>query len=230
MRTIGLLACTFLFGCAATASYVYAPKGATTWDDGYRAVVIDGARGSVELASFGLTELTADEVGPVQTLHVRMVVTNRRDDAGWCVDLTGARLVIPGDGAAGPLFVNAGTTTAPLAWIDRGQRSVFDLYYALPPNISDEDDLPGFDVAWSVSTPTGAFAGRTRFDRQDEVTPADTTVTFAAGWGPVWWSDPRYAWPIFRHESGVIAPRPPARVHVSRPPRWHARAVADHAR
>lgn len=222
MRTFGLFACTFLLGCAVNGSYAYAPHGARGWNDGYRSISLDVPRGGVELASFGLTEVSADEVGPVQTLHVRLVLTNRIDDS-WCLDATATKVEIPGAGASGPVFVNAAARTLPLAFIDRGERGVFDLYFALPPNVTDEDDLPGFDVAWIVSTPNRPFGGRTHFDRQDDVAPANPAVVLAAGWGASWWSDPRYAWPIFRHESGVIATRTPAHVYISRPPRWQLR-------
>src|SRR5512140_1008582 len=116
-------------GFVATANFD--PYGTTRWPAGYRTMAVaippDAPRGAVELQSYGLTELTPDGGLPMTTLHVRMTVTNDRDDVPWSIDFTRTRLDVRGVPAIAPTFVNSAIPTLPIAIVGRGERVLADL-------------------------------------------------------------------------------------------------------
>ena len=202
-------------GTAAANDDAYAPSGATQWNDGYRSVVIATSRGTIELASFGIVELTPREAPALHTMHVRMVVSNLDDPAPWSLDAATARLAIDGSSLR-PVFVNSDIATLPIAIIDRGEQRVLDFYFALP---ADPPELSAFAFAWQLKTPERRLASSTRFARQPAGVPPRTAIVLLAGWGSHWWCDPAYPWPLYYHHDGPIAPRPPVDVAITRPPR-----------
>ena len=102
----------------------------------------------------------------------------------------------------------------------RGARHV----YPLPASISSDEDLPGFDFLWRVTTQARAFASRTHFGRIEQEPPAAyTKVVLYSGWGPYWWYDPLYPGLVFMHHRPIYVYRP-GHVIITRPPSWHYRA------
>ena len=217
--SLAVIAGTTLAACSPSSTATYAPRGASAWDDGYRAVRVQALHGAVELASFGTVEVTPDGGAPMTTLHVRMTIANQRDGAPWTLAGQTIALEIPGERTAHPLFVNTDLATRPIALAGRGEQRVLDLYFPVPPAVADEDDLAAFDVDWCVLTPAGPVEQRTHFDRlrEDEAPPA-IAVAHPAGWGAYWWADPSYAWSTFHHEDGVITPAAPSAAAVTRAP------------
>jgi hypothetical protein len=215
---LGILA---LGGCAAaTAGYVYTPRGANQWSDGYRtaalAVPSEAPTGSVELASFGVIEIIPRGAKPASALHVRMVVANADDDVPWTFDTGAQRVEFPAGLASRALFVNTDVANLPVVTLARGDRRVFDLYFEIPPAVIEEDDLESFDLIWQVSTPALRHESRTSFTRHDLTTRPRREVARVAGWGPHWWWNPTYPWPfyvvpppILRHAYDVVVTRPP---------------------
>ena len=163
-----------LSGCAVSAGYVYVPQHATAWFNGYPAESHALAAGRVELTSFGVLA-----VGGSEMLHVRVVLNNERDEA-WTIVPSEQQVEFPGAVRAAP----AGAAAVPITVEKHGRRDL-DLYYALPGNIEDDEDLPSFDVLWQITTPAGPFAARTRF-RRSEQSPNFLTprATHAPGFGP----------------------------------------------
>jgi hypothetical protein len=208
-------------GTAAASDDAYAPPGATQRSDGHRSVVLATSRGAVELASFGIAELTPREATAMRALHIRMAITNIDAPVPWSIDVTTARLEIGGTSER-PLFVNSDIATLPIAIIDRGEHRVVDLYFAVPAD-ARQADLAAFEFLWQLRTPDRAFAYRTRFAGQDTGAPPTHAIVFPAGWGGHWWYDATYPWPMFDHHDGPIAHRSPTAVSITRPPRWPSR-------
>jgi hypothetical protein len=222
MRAIPLAALV-LTACSGSDS-VYAPTGANTWNDGYPSAVMPappGApAGTVEVASFGLIELTPADMPPMMTLHVRVVAANS-SDRPWRVDLPAAT-VRAGTSESRTLLANSDLATLPVALVERGQPRTFDLYFAAPGGIRDEDELAELDFRIPVVTAERTFQTQVHFARREQLDlPAlRGDPVRAAGWGSHWWADPQYAWPAFYQRPGIATPRPPARAAVNRLPRW----------
>jgi hypothetical protein len=213
LRTIAIVAAL----CTAGARAAYAPRDATGWSDGYRAISRELPAGQVDVASFGLVELTPDETPAMPTLHVRLVIANQSDRQPWAFDARTAVLEL-GDWRERATFANSDRATLPVVILDRGDTALVDLYFALPAH----GDLDHFAVAWQLSTGQGLRAERTRFFA--EVAPhVPAAVTHRTGWGSHWWFDPAHEWASFYHQDGVITPRPPEHVLVTGPPSRHER-------
>lgn len=144
----------FLFalavGCAATTSYVYAPRDASTSQDGYPAAVTRIPGGTVQLVSYGISG---------EELHVQMAIENDTDAAPWTFAPSEQLIELAKQPPAPPVRASSGPFTAAA-----GERLTVDLYYALPASVAGEDDLPGFDLRWRV----GGHAARTHFERVEE--------------------------------------------------------------
>jgi len=226
MRAIslaGLLSLTT--ACYGSDSVVYTPAGASVWNDGYPAAVLavpPGTQGgTLEVASFGFIELTPADMAPITTLHVRIAVANATSDRPWNVDLAGAT-IRTGAGEARTLLANSDLATLPIALVERGGPRTFDLYFAVPPGVRDEEDLAELDFRVQIAAPDRAIPLLAHFARRDpaDVAGARKEAVRVAGWGSRWWADPTYAWPAFHRRSGVMTPKPPAQAVVNRLPRW----------
>lgn len=225
-RWIVLLAAST--GCATT-SYLYTPQSVSHWTDGYPttrvAVPTEAPQGSVEISSFGMTELQPEGQPAIEVLHIRLAIANDGDDVPWTLTTSEQLVQIEGEGQSRPLFVNSNVQTFPNVSVARHQRSVIDFYYPLPNGMWNEGALPGFDVLWQVTTAARQFSTRTHFDRIAEAPPAaPAEVILWTGWGPYWWYDPLYPRGVFRHHRPLRAPRGP-RVIITRPPRGHQRPL-----
>jgi hypothetical protein len=205
--------------CALGTGQAYAPRGATGWIDGYRAVSHELPAGQVDIASLGVVQLTPDDTPAMSTLLVRVIVANHSDRTPWAFDARTAMVAL-GDWHERATFANSDRGTLPVVILDRGETALVDLYFALP---SAPADLSRFDLAWQLSTGQGLRDDQTRFI-VDDARPQTVTVTHRAGWGSRWWFDPAHEWASFYHQDGVITPRPPARVLVTQPPDRHERA------
>ncbi len=226
MRAISLAA-SFLLACTGSDS-VFAPAGATSWNDGYPAVVVAvPAAGRLEIASFGLVELTPADLSPMLTLHVRIAATNDGSDRPWRIDLPAATLRAGGAaGAAGiesrTLLANSDLATLPVALVERGRPRTFDLYFAAPAGVREEDELAELDFRVPIVTPARTLHAQVHFARREQLDLPGLRgeAARAAGWGSHWWADPAYAWPAFHRRPGIATPKPPAHAAVTRPPRW----------
>jgi hypothetical protein len=216
-------------GCTGSDS-VYTPAGASTWNDGYPAEIVaippSMPAGTLEIASFGLVELTPSDMTPMTTLHVRIAVTNASHERPWNVDLAGATVRVGGE-AARTLLANSDLPTLPIALVERGQPRTFDLYFSVPPGVRDEEDLAGLDFRVQVATPARTVQAVVHFTRRDppERLGARGDAVRVAGWGSQWWADPAFPWPTFHRRSGIITPKPPAQAVVNRLPRWQRPAL-----
>lgn len=199
-------------------SAAFAPRDATGWLDGYRAISRELPAGQIDVASFGIVELTPDETPAMPALHVRLIIANQSDRAPWAFDARTTMLEL-GDWRERATFANSDRATLPVVILDRGDTALVDLYFALPADC----DLARFAVAWQLSTGQGMHVEHTQFVVDRSPAPPVEAV-HPTGWGPRWWSDPAHEWASFYHQDGTITPRPPRHVLVTRPPARHEAA------
>ena len=176
----------------------------------------------LELASYGVAELTTDDGVAISTLHVRAVIVNTTRDLPWALDASQARLEAE-PGAVAPAFVNSDVATLPIAILDPGEQRTIDFYFPLPPDLTDRGGPMAFAVTWPVNTPAHVLR-HAGFERTAAVAQPERRLV-AAGWGQRWWFDPTYPWSTYHHRPGIATPRPPRYVVVTRAPRWEELAV-----
>lgn len=229
MKRLRYLLPTVIAGCSSTASYIYSPQGARLSSDGYPttsiAVPPEAPQGTVDVTSFGITEITPEGPGPIAALHVRLAIANDGDGTPWTLNTNEQLVEIAGEGRSRPIFVNTDIQTLPTVLIAQRERRVLDFYYALPVGVHQEDNLPAFDVLWQVTTPARTFSSRTHFERITQQPPTGgVEVSYWTGWGPFWWYNPFYHHVVFVRHRPHYVPRGP-RVIVTQPPRWHYHPV-----
>ncbi|MDB4960206.1 MAG: uncharacterized protein JWP01_205 [Myxococcales bacterium] len=201
--------------CGSGTSYIYAPEGADITAGSVSTefqIPPEEPRGEVRVQSGGITEINSDGQ-KIPMMHLRLSVANNSDQNPWTVDTREQLLDIPGRGRATPRFVNTDRDRGPLLQVPRLDQRVIDLYYPLPPGVTDPDDLDGFDLVWQVRTGPRLVAQRTSFGRvniEPEVYPS-----LYAGWGSYWWYDPFYpsygyiyTQPYIRSPNHIIVTRP----------------------
>ena len=181
-----------LAGCAATTSYVYAPRDASTSQDGYPTAVIgippDGPQGRLELTSYGITDIQPEGTGRATVLHVRIAISNERDTGSWTF-VPGEQLVeLAGKPGIRPIFVNSDKPELATIVVGPGERRTVELYYPLPAGIAGEDDLPGFELTWRVLATAHPYSARTHFERIEEERMSNQFhTTFKRSESPYWW-------------------------------------------
>lgn len=209
---------------AAAAALIIASQrvaSETVPDDGDRRLVLRptsmNAGAGLELASYGIAELTTDDGVAIPVLHVRAVISNTTRDLPWAVDGSKLRVELA-SGQIAPAFVNSDVATLPVAILDPRESRTIDFYFPLPSDLADHGGPVSFALTWPFNMP--AHIVRTAwFERAAAITQARRQPD-AAGWGQHWWVDPRYPWPAHRHRPGIATDRPPSYVIVTRAPRW----------
>jgi hypothetical protein len=164
-------------------------------------------QGALEVSTLGITK---GERGD-RVVHVRMTVSNEGDATPWTLDTREQLIDVPGAGRSQPLFANASVETLPMLTIGRRGKRVVDLYFPLPPNVTEAEDLPGFDLLWQINTARRTVSGRTHVDRREVVEQPQAVYT--SRWEPYWWYDPWYPRVSYR----------PIYVHRHVHPRLHHR-------
>ncbi|HEU4733397.1 MAG TPA: hypothetical protein VFT22_36140 [Kofleriaceae bacterium] len=217
--TLPLFAALVLVAAPAAANHgAEAPPPSAHAGNVCRAVAVASPAGSVELSSDGIAELSPREMPAMTALHVRMVITNAAAPVPWSIDVTTIRLELGGRSEA-TTFANSDLATLPIAIVDRGERVVLDLYFAVPAGF-DEHGVPAFAIRWQLKTPDGARTLTTRLADDPAAPPIDLLL---AGWGGHWWYDATYPWPLFDHRDGRIVARAPRAIEITQTPRWYHR-------
>ena len=169
----------------------------------------------LQFASRGIAELTTDDGVAIPALHVGAVIVNTTPDQPWALDVSKARLELA-SGELAAAFVSSNVATLPVVVLDPKERRTIDLFFPLTPDLIEQGGPLRFALTWAVDTPARAVRVAS-FDRASATADPGLVV---AGWGEHWWFDPAYAWPAYHHREGVITPRPPRYVVVTRAPRW----------
>lgn len=185
----------------------YAPKGAASAAIGGKT-----SFGTVGVASLGVAQIGTQELPAMEVLHLRFTVENLRDPSAWKMDLRDVRLALGERTIGSPTFINGDVHGFPVVTVRRSERRIVDLYFKLPDRLRIDRDA-GIRVGWKLTTSLGAH------DAQTELVRATVTDALTAGWGPRWWCDPDYPWPLFYRRPGPVVHRPPAGVRISRLPR-----------
>lgn len=171
----------------------------------------------LELASYGVAELTTDDGVAISALHVRAVIANTMRDLAWAVDVSKVRVELA-SGQIAAAFANSDVARLPIAILDPGERRTIDLYFPLPSELAEHGGPVSFMLTWAFNTPARVVRNAW-FERAAVVAQLDRSPD-PAGWGEHWWFDPGYPWPAYRHRAGTVTSRPPSHVVVTRAPRW----------
>ena len=190
-----------LGGCASEGRYIYRPEQQAT------ATVnrLPAARypipperpvGEVLIVSSGITQLpTTDARTPA--LFVRMIVTDNSDDVPWTVD-TRQQFAWVGGEWQPPAHVNAYGQSPPTIAIARGEKRLIDLSYRLPAKAESDEQVPRFELAWTIQTAARVVAERTSFDRlRIEPVYVAGGYSYPYGPGPWGWYDPFWPYPYW---------------------------------
>ena len=201
--SFGIALAAILFAGCAENRYIYRPAQQATATVGNLpaaryTIPAERPTGEVLIASPGLTAMPEAE-SRTPALFVRMVVTNNSDDTPWTVD-TRQQFAFIGGEKQSPAFVNGAKPTEAALQIPRGEKKLVDLYYRLPGKIDGDEQIPQFELAWTVGTPSRPIAERTSFDRMS-VEPQYYDrgyYAYGPGWGPYWRHDPFwYPYPYY---------------------------------
>ena len=171
----------------------------------HAALLVAALRGvpSADVGSFGLVELTFDDLPPMTTLHVRFSLANTDEPGPWTFDASRVILEL-GAWHAHPTCANADVRTLPTVIVGRGEHATVDVYFALPARVPD---LSHIAVRWAAGT---------RVERTPLVVDwlEPSSARQHAGWGHEWWCDPQ------------VLPQLPTRVRVTSPApgQWVARS------
>ena len=169
LASILVLLGAILGGCAE-GPYVYRPAQTTASVSGLPAarqpIPRDKPTGEVVVASSGVTEIKVADV-PTRAIFVRVVLSNRSDEAPWAFDTRKQAAMIGGQSTMAA-YVNAyegyeGTTS--VVRVPRGQSRTVDFYFPLPASMQSDNDVPPFELSWSVQTGRQLVADRTPFNR-----------------------------------------------------------------
>jgi hypothetical protein len=202
MQTRGLacilvLAGALLGGCSE-GPYVYRPAQTSASLAGLPAarqsIPRDKPSGEIVVASSGVTEIKTEQ-GSSRAIFVRAVVSNQSDDTPWGFD-TRAQAAIVGGQRVTAAYANAyegydGSTS--VVRVPKGQSRTVDFYFPLPSGAQADDDIPPFELSWSVRTSRELVADRTPFNRV-HVEPVYAGDPYPYPYyGPYGWYDP--FWP-----------------------------------
>jgi hypothetical protein len=201
-----LWAMSLLFATACTSEYAYVPANTPTATvQGRVAATLsippEGPQGSVRVASYGMTDVEAQDQPEVSlhAIHLRVVLA---DDAPtpWTFDTREQHVEI---GGAPPLAVafasaNAGSQP-PLVTVDSSARRVVDLFFLLPEDQQAAEEIPQFSVLSRVDTSVGPVVQRTPFKRVDVDEDEDESGYTEWGYAPeyYYWGGPYWINPLF---------------------------------
>src|ERR1044071_3888230 len=133
----------------------------------------------MQLASYGVAELTTDDGTAFSTLHVRAVIANATHGLPWALDTSKARIELGSEQVA-PAFVNSDVPTLPIAVLDPGERHTIDFYFPLPSDLTDRGGPVSFALSWTIDTP--ARVVRTAWFERAAAIPWSGRQPDRAGW------------------------------------------------
>jgi hypothetical protein len=125
----------------------------------------DKPEGKIRITSFGVVPLEPTGGGKASNaLHVRIVLANEEGLKPWKVDTRELRLSLPGEGESRPAFVNTDAGTPPIILVPPGAERTLDLFYPLPAEVKDDEEVDEFTIRWAVTTGSGLIVRRTPFE------------------------------------------------------------------
>jgi hypothetical protein len=234
---LGVALLASIAGCGTGGKYVYRPEeNATARVSGQAAALYrippEAPHGDVRIATLGIATLQprGDDDDRIRTMHVRMIVGNNDDVAGWQLDTRQQIGGLDRYGQSRPAFASSSPGRPPVVTIAPSEKATIDLYYPLPEDMQEASEIPHFEVLWRVQTAQATVAERTSFERLRIEPPAPRVYYgWDLGWGTGWgwgpWYDPFWADYAFSGAPALAAPyyeRPIVR-GAPRPPPPRAR-------
>jgi len=204
------------FFAIAGASIAFVPASRDVDRDTVLPLTSGAVHGRIEVVSFGVAELKADDGSPFSALHVRETFTNEADNTPWTIEL-GATTAFVAAQELHATLVNSDANTLPILLVGRGQHRTADVYFALPAKLALGDPLDAFTVGYRLNTADRKFAARVALARAPWMAYPSGAGP-APGAGRYWWADPAYAWPTYNHRGGPLMPRVPSTIVVVRAP------------
>jgi hypothetical protein len=173
--------------------------------------------GTIDIVSFGVAQLAAEDGKPFSTLHVREIFTNQ-DAVPWTVELAATTATIDDGQLLGVTAVNSNARGLPVLRVDRGQQWTVDLYFALGHTQPWMEPFDAVTVSYHINTPDHRYVAHAELARSSWSTvPLDRG--YELGWGASWWANPRYLWPTYEASSGKLFARAPHLIVIARVPR-----------
>ena len=203
------------FFAFAGASVAFVPGSRDVDRDAVLPLTAGAVHGRIEVVSFGVAELKADDGKPFAALHVRETFTNEADKSPWTVELAATTALVGDTQELRPTLVNSDASSLPVLLVGRGQHRTADLYFALPANLAP---LDAFTVRYRLNTADHRFVARVALARAPWMA-YPSGLGPAPGWGRAWWADPSYAWPTYNSSGGPLTARAPSSIVVVRAPR-----------
>ena len=157
-------------------------------------------RGDVKIASYGITDIHPKDNPNIDlgAVHLHAEVANGSDRV-WTFDTREQMLNLARHGSGAPAFASADRNgdQPPLVAIPPGQRREIDLFYILPRDLQDSDEVPSFSCTWKVNTGEAIISDNTNFQRVEidpDAYPSSfaPTSTEAAFWDEPYWINPYY--------------------------------------
>jgi len=196
LASILVLLGVILGGCAE-GPYVYRPAQTTASVSGLPAarqqIPRDKPSGEIVIASSGVTEIKVSDQ-PTRAIFVRVIVSNRADATPWTLD-TRKQTAMVGGQQTTAAYANAyeGGTTS-IVQVPQGQSRTVDFYFPLPAGMQSDDDVPPFELSWSVQTGRELVADRTPFSRVRYEPVYASSGPYPYGYyGPYGWYDPYWS-------------------------------------
>jgi hypothetical protein len=135
------------------------------------AIPPEAPRGDVRIASFGFVDIAPRDAPDLKSpaLHVREIVANNGNDP-WTLDTRGQRLSLEsglsgGEDSEPVYFTTESEVAPPIVIVPPGGKRTIDLFFPVGQAFGEADELPAFDIVWTVKTPSRAITERTPFER-----------------------------------------------------------------
>jgi hypothetical protein len=125
---------------------------------------------------------------------VRFVVSNDSGERPWSVDAREIKLELRG-ARARTEPVQGGTQEPLILSVPPRRQQIIDLYYPLPADMDEAEDVPAFDVVWTVHTDIRVVTERTPFERI-YVNRRPSESSLSIGYGTSFWYGPWYPYPV----------------------------------
>lgn len=157
--------------CSSTrAPVVFEPSTTSAELEGRPAASIRLPAGELQASCLGFGDVTPPDAQLLRALFVRVVATNRGDET-WTIEE--AEQVVERVRGRVTLAEHASTPTGerpPAITVAPGRTASFDLMFPLLPR--DADELPRFELIWTVRVGERVVSGRVPFMRRVDVSPA----------------------------------------------------------
>ncbi len=204
----------------AGAGIAFVPGSRDVDRDAVLPLTAGALHGTIEVVSFGVAELKADDGKPFSALHVRETFANEGDNMPWTIELAATTVFVGDAQELHPTLVNSDANTLPILAVGRSQRRIADLYFALPAKLALGESIDRFAVRYRLNTADHRYVARVALARAP-------WMAYPSGLGPApgsgrsWWADPTYAWPTYDHRGGPLTPRVPKQIVIVRAPRGY---------